>query len=468
MNLLEIYKKKNEDKKWFTDHSTLGKGVAGRMFEYTNTNFRTQGAFTAQFLKFLEIENKPREEWAKQEHHGQEVDKHRVVNMIQSKLFKKEVDGLYSRTTKGLLYDAFVKMETLSEDDSWFINYLFLLNGYYLNRKNYIIYRIKENLLGHLLSVDGITEDSLIKDARNLLAADSFDAILKNNFFYIHSFYNDSDFLINYLRSTEEEKIELADYIAENLRTKNFRCCISAKYQPSGNFNKNMLADEARVFLLTLLFIQSKAVNLSNIYEVFVANFKDNIGTLNVRLVSDYLHEHKDIFDPIFIDVLELDDIEMVVSEDVVVETIKLAEIDQKDKAEDYIDETSETGRLKIKAVYNIRKRQARILGKYTCGLEKINNCRPIYFTAKINGKNYLELHHLIPREFRNDFSYSIEVLANYVTLCPRCHRQIHLAVDRERKHLINALFEERKDRLAVVGLGLDLSVIQDYYKIEA
>ena len=82
--------------------------------------------------------------------------------------------------------------------------------------------------------------------------------------------------------------------------------------------------------------------------------------------------------------------------------------------------------------------------------------------------KNYLELHHLIPREFRNDFSYSIEVLANYVTLCPRCHRQIHLAVDRERKHLINALYEERKGRLAIVGLGLDLSVIQDYYKIEA
>lgn len=468
MSLLGIYKKKNEDKKWFIDHSTLGKGMAGKMFEYTNTNFRTQGAFTAQFLKFSEIENKPRGKWAKQKHHGQEIDKHRVVNMIQSKLFKKDVDELYSRTTKGLLYDAFVKMETLSEDDRWFINYLFLLNGYYLNRKNYIIYRVKEDLLSYLLSVDGITKDSLIKDARNLLAANSFEAILKNNFFYIHSFYNDSDFLINYLRSTEEEKVELANYIRENLRTKKFRCCISAKYQPSGNFNKNMLVDETKVFLLTLLFIQSKAVNLSNVYEIFVFNFKSNITALNEKLVSDYLQEHKDIFDPIFTDILELDDVEMQASEDVVVETIKLAEIDQKDKAEDYIDETSETGRLKIKAVYNIRKRQARLLSKFTCALEKINNCRPIYFSAKINGKNYLELHHLIPREFRNDFSYSIEVLANYMTLCPRCHRQIHLAVDRERKHLINALYEERKDRLAVVGLGLNLNEMYEYYKIES
>lgn len=79
-----------------------------------------------------------------------------------------------------------------------------------------------------------------------------------------------------------------------------------------------------------------------------------------------------------------------------------------------------------------------------------------------------MELHHLIPKEFRNDFSYSIEVLANYVTLCPRCHRQIHLSVDRERKHLINALLEERKNRLNLVGLPVDLRQMYEYYKIDS
>ena len=136
------------------------------------------------------------------------------------------------------------------------------------------------------------------------------------------------------------------------------------------------------------------------------------------------------------------------------------------DTAESYIDETTETGRMRIKAIYNLKKRQAKIQSSYTCALEKINNCKPIYFTAKINNKNYLEAHHFIPREFRNDFSYSIEVLANYITLCPRCHRQIHLAVDRERKHLINALYEDRKNRLELVGLKLDLGKMYDYYKI--
>jgi hypothetical protein len=467
MSLLEIYKEKNKNTKWFTDHSTLGKGATGRMFEYTNTNFRTQNAFTTQFRKFLEIENKDRETWSKQEHHGQEMDKHRVVNMIQSKLFKKDVNELYSRTAKGLLYSDFINLDS-PEDDKWLVNYLFLLNGYYLNRKNYIVYRVKQDLLGYLLSVDGVSEDLLIEYAKELLGANSLAAMLRSRFFFIHSFYDDSDFLINYLRAPDAEKEELVRYIEENLRAENFVCCISKKYQPSGNFNQSMLQDETRVFLLTLLFIQSKDANLSNIYEIFVRNFNQNIAIVNEASVLGYLRDNKNIFDPIFAEILELGDLEIAVSDTVSVgEAVQILESDTGDKAEEYIDETSEIGRQKIKAVYNIRKRQARIQSEYKCALETINNCRPVYFTAKVTGKNYLELHHFIPREFRNDFSYSIEVLANYVTLCPRCHRQIHLAVDRERKHLINSLYEERKDRLQVVGLGLDLKGVYAYYKVD-
>lgn len=467
MNLLEIYKEKNKNKEWFSDHATLGKGASGRMFEYVNTNFRTQSAFITQFEKFLEIENIPRTTWKRQEQHGQEIDKQRVINMLQSKLFKKDVDGLYSRTTKGHLYGDFIKLD-FTEEARWLVNYLFLLNGYYTNCKNYIINRVKEDLLSHFLIIDGVTEDLLTKSAKELLRADSFESILRSPFFYLHSFYNDSDFLINYFRATNEEKEELAAYIEENYKTQKFICCISSKYQPSGNFNKNMLMDETRVFLLTLLFVQSEDINLNNIYNLFVKNFNQHISTLNGKQVLDYLYSNKNIFDPIFSDILELDEVEISIQEDSTIRIVEIPEIKILDVPEDYIDETSETGRQRIKSIYNIRKRQARIQNNYTCALEIINNCRSLYFTAKLNGKNYLELHHLIPREFRNDFSYSIEVLANYVALCPRCHRQIHFAIDRERKHLINALYEERKNRLDLVGLKLELNELYEYYKIDA
>jgi len=466
MNLLEIYKKKNKNKGWFINHSSLGEGENGNMFEYIGTNSRRQESFTHQFLKFVEIENKPREAWPRQKDHGQEIHKQYVVNMLQSKLFKKDKNNLYSRTAKGSLYSDFINSD-IKEQERWLLNYLFLSNGYYLNRKNYIIHRVKEDLLGYFLVIDEISEKLLTNEAIKLikLVDESFSEILRSKFFYFHSFYNDSDFLISYLRAPEAEKEELARYIEENIKTENFTCCISQKYKPGGNFNKNMLIDETRTFLLTLLFIQSKNINSSNIASLFIEKFDENITALDKEELSAYLISNKNIFEPIFEEVLELDDegLDIPQRDDLIGEI----QISEADRPEDYIDETSEVGRQKIKSIYIIKKKQARMQSNYKCALETINNCRPIYFTARANNKNYLELHHLIPKEFRNDFSYSLEVLANYITLCPRCHRQIHLAVDRERQHLINALFEERKNRLDTVGLGIDLENMYEYYKID-
>ncbi|MFA7702316.1 MAG: HNH endonuclease signature motif containing protein [Patescibacteria group bacterium] len=465
MSLLENYKRKNTNKAWFDDHFSLGKDNHGRMFEYTNTNFRNQDSFIDHFSKFLEVENKPREEWPKQANHGQEVHKHMVINMIQSKLFKKDVNEIFSRTAKGLLYTDFINSD-YENGEKWLINYLFLLNGYYFSRKNYIIYRIKEDLLGFLLSVDNLEEQKIIEYAKKLLESKSISDVLRNEFFYLHSFYNDSDFLINYLRAPIQEKEELAVYIEQNLKNKTFDCCISAKYQTGGNFTVNTLFDETKVFLLTLLFIQTENVNLSNIYQVFVKNYSQNIERIDTKIVSNYLSSNNNVFDSVFLDVLEIEELDITLADDV---SESEAEATMSaDTPEEYIDETSEEGRQKIKAVFALRKKQAKIQGEYKCGLETINNCKPIYFTAKTNGKNYLELHHFIPREFRNDFSNSIEVLANYVTLCPRCHRQIHLAVDRERKALIHSLFEERKARLDTVGINVDLKNIYKYYKIDS
>lgn len=463
MSLLDIYKNKNTNEEWFNDHFSLAKGKYGRMFEYVNTNFRNQKSFIDHFLTFEEIENCPREDWPRQASHGQEKHKHMVVNMIQSKLFKMDNNGLYSKTAKGRLYKNFIEAD-MPENEKWLVNFLFLINGYYLSRKNYILNRVKEDLLGYILSADGIDKNYLIDSAKNLLEKNSFDQIIRSDFFYIHSFYNDSDFLINYIRSSSEEREELANYIQENLENKNYRCCISKKYQSGGNFNKSMLFDEAKVFLMTVSFLNVKDINLQNVYNIFVDTYIQNIVEINKAETLTYLNSNKNIFEPIFTEILEIEEVELELAEDIISEEI---EVEAEDNPEEYIDETSEEGKQRIKALYVLRKKQARAQNGYRCALEVMNNCRPIYFTAKTNNRNYVELHHLIPREFRNDFSYSIEVLANYITLCPRCHRQIHLARDRERKHLINALLSERENRLETVGLKVELDKIYEYYKID-
>ncbi len=467
MSILETYIEKNQNEEWHDDHFSLGDGAHGRMFEYTNTNFRKQDAFMVQFEKFLEVENLPRDQWPKKETTEQEIHKHLVMPMVQSKLFKKDGNELYSKTAKGVLYESFIKT-TFTEGEKWLINYIFLLNGYFLNRKNYIVHRVKDDLLGFLMATEGVSLEVLIRSSTALLSAGKQEIydLLRKDFFYVHSFYNDADFLTAYLRATDSEKEELAAYIEQNLRSDAPKCCVSRKYK-SSNFTKPMLVDETRVFLFTLLFTQTRSITLESVYTKIVEIFDENIASLSKKTVINYLRKNKDVFEAVFEDVLELEDAQAPIFEDDITESIQAAQIDTQDVPEAYIDETSEVGRQRIKAVFALKKKQARILSNHTCALENINNCRSIYFTAKNGGKNYLELHHLIPQEFRNDFSCSIEVLANYTTLCPRCHKQIHLATDRERKHLITFLYNERINRLKLVGLPLELEDMYSYYKID-
>ena len=70
--------------------------------------------------------------------------------MLQSKLFKKGINNeeIYNKTKKGNLYYDFIKLN-FGKEEKWFINYTFLLNGYYSNRKNYILHRVKKDLLGY-------------------------------------------------------------------------------------------------------------------------------------------------------------------------------------------------------------------------------------------------------------------------------------------------------------------------------
>ena len=102
---------------------------------------------------------------------------------------------------------------------------------------------------------------------------------------------------------------------------------------------------------------------------------------------------------------------------------------------------------------------------QYKCELSDLFNCK--YFTAKETNKNYLEIHHFVPREFSNEFEDSIEILDNYVALCPHCHRMLHLAVDRERIGALSFLLNKRKVALHEHHIDVDIDTIKTFYGIE-
>ena len=129
------------------------------------------------------------------------------------------------------------------------------------------------------------------------------------------------------------------------------------------------------------------------------------------------------------------------------------------------LDDTTTTTKEEISRISSVLKRMAKERSDYKCELSELYSCK--YFTGKENNKNYLEIHHLVPREFSNEFEQTIEILSNYVALCPHCHRMLHFAVDRERIPALFYLLNKRKEELAKHGISIDIDFLKLLYNVE-
>lgn len=76
-------------------------------------------------------------------------------------------------------------------------------------------------------------------------------------------------------------------------------------------------------------------------------------------------------------------------------------------------------------------------------------------FTAKNTGKPYMEGHHALPMKLQDKFINSLDVYANVICLCPTCHRLLHYGVESEKKNVIDKIYYDRADRLAVCGIKI-------------
>lgn len=73
-------------------------------------------------------------------------------------------------------------------------------------------------------------------------------------------------------------------------------------------------------------------------------------------------------------------------------------------------------------------------------------------FISETSNKMFMEAHHLIPLRNQNEFEYDLDIVQNIVSICPNCHRKIHLAKASEKQKILETLFEKRKDQLELMG----------------
>ena len=84
-------------------------------------------------------------------------------------------------------------------------------------------------------------------------------------------------------------------------------------------------------------------------------------------------------------------------------------------------------------------------------------------FIKKSDGNPYTEAHHLIPLMYSDEFEYSLDNVANVVSLCSKCHNQLHYGKDVETP--LRILYEKRKDELIQAGIGIEEENLLSYYK---
>ena len=84
-------------------------------------------------------------------------------------------------------------------------------------------------------------------------------------------------------------------------------------------------------------------------------------------------------------------------------------------------------------------------------------------FIRKANGMPYTEPHHLVPMRAQKDFSVSLDVENNIVSLCSNCHNLIHYGKGAE--NLLKKIYNERKQLLQRAGIVITFEELMNYYK---
>jgi len=85
------------------------------------------------------------------------------------------------------------------------------------------------------------------------------------------------------------------------------------------------------------------------------------------------------------------------------------------------------------------------------------------FFTTK--NILFTEAHHLIPMSFQKDFlPINSDRKENIISLCPTCHRAIHLGNNKEKNERLKILFEIKQKELEDVKLAIDFKRLISLY----
>jgi len=117
----------------------------------------------------------------------------------------------------------------------------------------------------------------------------------------------------------------------------------------------------------------------------------------------------------------------------------------------------------KNKSYYPRNKFRAKLAlssAAYTCEIDSNHTT----FISKATNENYVEAHHIIPFNVQSEIDYNLDVTHNIVSLCPNCHKKIHLASFNDKKKMLDTLYNKHLEGLSIVHLDIGIDSLFSIY----
>lgn len=85
-------------------------------------------------------------------------------------------------------------------------------------------------------------------------------------------------------------------------------------------------------------------------------------------------------------------------------------------------------------------------------------------FMSQAKQQRYVEAHHLIPISQQSHFHFSLDVVANVVSLCATCHRLLHYGSPQIKRGILKSLLNRRKSRLLSKSIEVNFADFLNFY----
>ena len=293
MTILEYYIKQQSIDIWYEKFISSSNKQSGKSFSYVNTNYRNLLSFLIQFDRFRSKVGIERKDWNDKLPGGQELDKHRISNLILSGFIRKE-DTYYYYTPKGVAALDLID-KNYGDSIKWILLYLLLLDYKSENRNCDIIHTTKD-LFSKLQSI-GYTNECILNSLRKIIKVTDKIKLFNEDIFWLISFVNDEDFIKMYKNSSEQEKNDLKDFVINRSKDEHSTDLIAHKYTPGGIYSGIMFREDVKVFYYTykIIGILSEPFD-SFINEIIKVYCEDFCSENDADIIKEFISSHKSIY----------------------------------------------------------------------------------------------------------------------------------------------------------------------------